>query len=120
MTGAEEARPALDAEQTEELRRALHGLRVAPLGRNYFGPYREVREKVDRMIEESDGGLSADALSEHMDADDLDFLDSILDNLRNFGEEGVRRQGEVPPYTTALEDVGRLEPLVELLRPHLG
>lgn len=116
MSGAD---PAIEREQAEELRRALHAISIAPLGRNYFGAYREVRDTVDRMVEESGGGLTDEAVSDHMDAEDLDFLDSILDNLRNFGEEGVRREGEVAPYTTALEDVNRLEPLVDLLRPHL-
>jgi len=115
---------ALDAGQVRGLSETFADVSIAPLGRNYFERYREVRDAVRAMAEEGagegEGGVTPQRLSEHLDPDDLDFMETIHDSLSNFAEEGIRREGAVEPYLSAREDARRLVPFLELLRPHLS
>ena len=112
--------PALSAEEARDLREAFHDLSIAPLGRNYFGRYREVRDALDEMVEAAEGPVSPDHLREHLDAEDFDFMASIVRNLDTFASQGLDREGSVEPYTSARDHADRLEPFLDLLRPHLA
>lgn len=117
MTGAPE--PALDAGEARRLEEAFRELSIAPLGREYFGRYREIREAISDMVAAADGGpLDADLLHEHLEADDVEYMDAILRGLENFADEGLRRQGQVEPYVSARADVDRVRPLLEEVVPH--
>ncbi len=113
------AQPALEPEEARRLAEAVRELGIAPLGREYFGRYRKIRDAVAEMVEAADGGpVSGDLLHEHLDDEDLEFLDATVRGLDNFAREGLRRQGEVEPYVSAREDVDRLRPMLEELAPH--
>lgn len=116
--GGEE--PALSSDEARDLRAAFHDLSIAPLGRNYFGRYREVRDTLDEMVEAAEGPVSADRLREHLDAEDLEFMASIVRSLDTFASQGLDREGSVEPYASARDHAERLEPFLDLLRPHLG
>lgn len=112
---------ALEAEEARDLEGAFRDVGIAPLGRNYFGRYREIREAIGAMVEAAEGeAVSVELLREHLDADDLEFIDAIVRNLDAVAERGMKREGHVEPYTSARADADRLEPYLELLRPHLG
>lgn len=112
--------PALTAEEAAELREVFSEVSIAPLGRNFFDRYREIRDAIDEMCGAVEGGVEAEELREHLDAEDVDFIRSIAENLETFAEDGTRRQGEVEPYVSARADAERLAPFVELLEPHVG
>ena len=110
---------ALDADEARQLEEAFRDLSIAPLGREYFGRYREIREAISEMVAEAEEGpVDADLLREHLDADDVEYVDAILRGLANFADEGLRRQGEVEPYVSARADVDRVRPLLEELATH--
>lgn len=111
--------PALERSEAGELTRVVADVSIAPLGRNYFSRYREIRDRLAAMSREVEGAVAPAELREYVDGDDLEFLDSIVSNLRTFAEEGMRREGSVEPYTSARADADRLEPYLDLLRPHL-
>lgn len=119
-TAEEAAEVALTREEAEALRDAFADVSIAPLGRNYFERYREIRDALRDLVEEAGGDVSPHLLREHVDRDDFDYVTSIVEHLRNFAEEGIRRRGEVEPYVSARDDIRRLEPYLELLEPHLG
>ena len=111
---------ALEADEARDLARVFGDISIAPLGRNYFGRYREIREAIGEMVEAADGEpVSAELLREHLDGEDFEFIDSIVRNLDTVAERGMKREGRVEPYTSARADADRLEPFRELLRPHL-
>lgn len=111
---------ALEADEARDLVRVFREVSIAPLGRNYFKPYREIREAITEMVEAADGGdVSAELLREHLDEEDFELIDSIVRNLDTVAERGMKREGRVEPYTSARADADRLEPFLELLRPHL-
>lgn len=112
--------PALSADEARDLRQTFHDLSIAPLGRNYFGRYREVRQTLDAMVEAAEGPVSPGHLREHLDAEDLEFMETIVRNLDTFASQGLDREGSVEPYTSARDHADRLEPFLDLLRPHLG
>lgn len=117
---SETSREALDAEGARRLADAVRELSIAPLGREYFSRYRGIREAVTAMVEGAeDGPLTVERLREHLDDEDLEFLDAIVRSLATFADEGMRRQGEVEPYVSARADADRLRPLLEELEPHL-
>lgn len=109
---------ALTREEASELREVFSEVSIAPLGRNFFDRYREIRDAIDAMCEAAEGDVATEHLREHLDAEDVDFVRSIAENLETFAEDGVRRQGEVEPYVSARADAERLFPFVELLEPH--
>lgn len=112
---------ALEPDEARDLERAFDDVSIAPLGRNYFGPYREIRDAIGDMVAEAeDDDVSVELLREHLDGDDFEFIDSIVRNLDTVAERGMKREGKVEPYTSARADADRLEPFLELLRPHLG
>lgn len=116
---SEGADAALDADEARQLEEAFRELSIAPLGREYFGRYREIREAIADMVEASEGGpVDADLLHEHLDDDAVEFMDSILRGLENFADEGLRRQGQVEPYVSARAEADRVRPLLEELAPH--
>lgn len=115
-----EATTVMDGGELREFAEAVEALSIAPLGRNYFDRYREIRDRVRALVEEDGGAVTADRLGEHLDADDLEFLEAIVRNLDNFAEQGFRREGQVEPYLSARADADRLEPHLDLLGPHLG
>lgn len=108
----------LDADEARAFAGTVADVSIAPLGRNYFNRYREVRDAVKALASEAGEGVDEELLRQHLDADDLEFLALIVRNLENFAEEGLRRQGEVEPYTSARSHVQRLRPFVEDLEPH--
>lgn len=111
---------ALEADEARDLERVFRDVSIAPLGRNYFSPYREIRESIAEMVEAADGrDVSTELLREHLDEDDFEFIDSIARNLDTVAERGVKREGRVEPYTSARDDAERLQPFLDLLRPHL-
>jgi len=110
---------ALDGEEIRDLARVIRDVSIAPLGRNYFDRYREVRDAIGALAEETENGVAAEDLREHLDEDDYEFLDSIVRSLDNFAGEGYHRKGKVEPYISARADADRLEPFLDLLRPHL-
>lgn len=111
---------ALEADEARDLERVFGDVNIAPLGRNYFNRYREIRQAIAGMVEAADGGdVSVELLREHLDEEDFGFLDSIVRNLDTVAERGMKREGSVEPYTSARADADRLEPFLELLRPHL-
>lgn len=117
--GADGTGEALAADEARQIAGAVSELSIAPLGREYFSRYREIREAVAGMVEAADEGpVDVDLLHEHLDDEDFEFLDAIVRGLDNFAEEGLRRQGEVEPYVSARADVDRLRPLLEQLEPH--
>lgn len=125
MTGEESvakdaAAPALTREEAEAFGDVFADVSIAPLGRNYFERYREIRDSLAEMVDAAEGDVSAELLREHVDEDDFDYMTSIVEHLRNFAEEGIRRRGEVEPYVSARDDVRRLEPYLELIAPHVG
>lgn len=128
MTGGEESvrggdeapEAALTADEARDLRAALHDLSIAPLGRHYFDRYREVREALDGLTDAAEGPVEPDLLREHLDAEDLEFMESIVRNLDTFASQGLDREGDVEPYSSARDHADRLEPFLDLLRPHLG
>lgn len=107
------------AEELGEFAEAVEETSIAPLGRNYFDRYREVRDAVREMAEEDGDALSEERLAEHLEADDYEFLEAIVRNLDNFAEQGFQREGQVEPYLSARADADRLEPYLELIDPHL-
>lgn len=109
----------MDGGELREFVAAVEEVSIAPLGRNYFDRYREVRDGVRALRDEDDGGVTADRLAEHLDADDVDFLQAIVRNLDNFAEQGFQREGQVEPYLSARADADRLEPHVAVLEPHV-
>lgn len=111
---------ALEREEVERLREVFSDVSIAPLGRNYFRRYREVRTSLEELCESVEGDVSVDELTSHLDGEDLDFMESIVSNLETVAEEGMRRQGEVEPYVSAEADAVRLEPLLDLIRPYLS
>lgn len=115
---AEGGDPTLDAADARDLADVFADISIAPLGRNYFGRYREIRESLKALAGEADTPVASARVREHLDEEDVEFMDAILRNLRNFADEGYRREGEVEPYLSARADVERLEPLLDLLRPH--
>lgn len=119
---AEEEGPelALTAEEARDLAATFHDISIAPLGRNYFGRYREVRETLDAMVAAVEGPVSPERLREHVDAEDLEFIDTIVRNLDSFAQQGLEREGSVEPYTSARVHADRLEPFADLLRPHVS
>lgn len=110
----------LSAEQAEGLREVLEEVSVAPLGRNYFRTYREVRKSVEELCSRAEGTVTEAELREVLDADDLDVLESVAANLETFAEEGIRRRGEVEPYASAKRHAELLEPYLALVRDRLG
>ena len=111
---------ALEADEARDLERVFRDVSIAPLGRNYFGRYREIREAIGAMVEAAEGGdVSAELLREHLDDEDFEFIDSIVRNLDTVAERGMKREGRVEPYSSARADADRLEPFLDLLRPHL-
>lgn len=117
-----EASPAaLEAGEAEDLERAFREISIAPLGRNYFGRYREIREAIGAMVEAAGGeDVSAGLLAEHLDGEDFEFMDSLVRNLDAVAEQGMKREGSVEPYASARDDADRLRPFLETLRPHLA
>lgn len=116
---SEEAGVALDPDEARKLADAVAAMSIAPLGREYFSRYREIRDAVAGMVEAADGGpVNPDLLHEHLGEDDFEFLDAIARGLDNFAQEGLRRQGQVEPYVSARADVDRLRPLLRELEPH--
>lgn len=109
----------LDDVEVREFVEAVEETSIAPLGRNYFDRYREVRDAVREIAEEDGGGVSAERLAEHLEADDYEFLEAIVRNLDNFAEQGFQREGQVEPYLSARADADRLEPYLDLIEPHL-
>lgn len=110
---------ALEADEARRLAEAVRETSIAPLGREYFTRYRQVRDEVQAMVEAADGGpVAPDLLREHLDEEAFEFLDAIVRGLDNVAEEGLRRRGEVEPYVSARADVDRLRPLMESLEPH--
>lgn len=122
VASADEAgpEPALTAEEARDLAAAFHDLSIAPLGRNYFDRYREVRDALDAMVEATDGPVTPDRLRDLVDAEDLEFMETIVRNLDSFAQQGLEREGSVEPYTSARGHADRLEPFLDLLRPHLS
>lgn len=118
MAGEDE--PALGPAELERLRDVLGSVKIAPLGKNYWKRFRDVREAVDGLEEASGGGVTAGALADALDADDVDFLRAVAEGLRTLAEDGIRRRGRVEPYVTAEEDAGRIEPFLRLLEPHVS
>lgn len=110
----------MEAEDLRAFADAMEAISIAPLGRNYFDRYREVRDAVREMERETEGALDAERLGEHLDADDYEFLEAIVRNLDNFADQGFQREGQVEPYLSARADADRLEPYVGLVEPHLG
>ena len=110
---------ALDADALERLRAVLGSVKIAPLGKNYWERFRDVREAVAELEEAPGGGVTAETLSGGLGAEDVDFLRAVAEGLRTVAEDGIRRQGRVEPYTTAAADAGRLEPFLGLLEPHV-
>lgn len=98
----------------------VESVSIAPLGRNYFDRYREVRDAVRAMAAETQGSLTPDRLGEHLEPEDFEFLEVIARNLDNFAEQGFQREGEVEPYLSARADADRLEPYLGLMEPHLS
>lgn len=117
---SEAAGTVMDAEELRAFVEAVEEAGIAPLGRNYFDRYREVREAVRAMAGDDGDGLTSERLSEKFDADDLEYLETIVRNLDNFAEQGFQREGQVEPYLSARADADRLEPYVELIEPHLA
>lgn len=110
---------ALDADEAHQLEDAFRELSIAPLGREYFGRYREIREAISEMVGEAGGGpVGVDLLHEHLEDEDVEYVDAILRGLENFADEGLRRKGEVEPYVSARAEVDRVRPLLEELAPH--
>lgn len=116
----EAAPPVLDDEELRELAEVVAAVSIAPLGRNYFERYRDVRDAVREMSREVEGGVSGEELASRLDEEDYEVLEVIVRNLDNFAEQGFHRQGKVEPYTSARRDADRLEPFLELLKPHLA
>ncbi len=112
--------PALDDGQLRRLRGVLADLRIAPLGRNYWERFRDIRAAIEALQERDEGGVDAATLAAGLDADDLDFLRAVAEGLRTMAEDGFRRQGRVEPYVSAEADAARLEPFLDLLAPHAG
>ncbi|HKK27920.1 MAG TPA: hypothetical protein VKB18_07545 [Gemmatimonadota bacterium] len=117
---AAEAPLALDAAELGGLREVLGSVKIAPLGRNYWERFRDLREAVDGLEEAPGGGVTAEVLADALDEDALDFLRAVSEGLRSVAEDGFRRQGRVEPYATAAADADRIEPYLELLAPHVG
>lgn len=110
---------ALDADEARQLAGAVRAMSIAPLGREYFSRYRQVRDEVEALVEAADGGpVDPELLREHLDEEDFEFLDTVVRGLDNVAQEGIRRRGEVEPYVTARADVDRLRPLLGSLEPH--
>lgn len=114
-----EGQPAMERGEVRDLAEVIRDVSIAPLGRNYFDRYREVRDAIGALAEDTENGVGPEDLREHLDEEDFEFLDSIVRNLDNFADEGYRREGEVEPYLSARADADRLEPFLDLLRPHL-
>lgn len=115
----DDAGAALDADEARQLEDAFRALSIAPLGREYFGRYREIREAISEMVGEAgDGPVGVDLLHEHLEDEDIEYVDAILRGLENFADEGLRRKGQVEPYVSARADVDRVRPLLEELAPH--
>jgi len=112
--------PVLSPAELEGLRDVLDSVKIAPLGKNYWKRFRDVREAVDGLGEGPGGGVTADALADALDADDVDFLRAVAEGLRTVAEDGIRRRGRVEPYVTAEADAGRIEPFLPLLEPHVS
>lgn len=110
---------ALTAEEARDLTATFHDVSIAPLGREYFGRYREVRDTLDEMVVSAEGPVSPEHLREHVEPEDLEFMDLIVRNLASFADQGLDREGRVEPYASARDHADRLEPFVDLLRPHL-
>lgn len=111
----------LTRDQAETLGAVVDSVNIAPLGRNYYRRFREVAGSVEELCEQvPEEGISPERLREFLDPGDADLLSSLADSLRTFGEDGVRRQGEVEPYTTAREDAARLDPMAKLLKDRLA
>lgn len=119
-TPTREADVALTREEAEAVRDIFADMSIAPLGRNYFERYREIRDALGELVEAADGDVSPELLRSHLDADDVDYVTSIVEHLRNFADEGIRRRGEVEPYVSTRGDIQRLEPYLELIEPHFG
>lgn len=110
----------MDGDDVRELAEVVEELSIAPLGRNYFERYREIRDEIRSLAEEAEDGASADLIAERLDPDDVEFLEAIVRNLDTFAEQGFRREGQVEPYISARDDARRLEPYLELIEPHLS
>lgn len=108
----------MDAGEVRAFAETVADVSIAPLGRNYFDRYREIRDAVEGLAGAADGGVDAELLSEHLEGEDVEFLALIVRNLENFAEDGLRRLGEVEPYTSARSHVRRLRPFVESLEPY--
>lgn len=119
MTDDADEGAALEAEDLRELAEVFAEVSIAPLGRNYFGRYREIRNALQEWAGEVEDAVGPDEIRERLEEDDFEFMDAIVRNLRNFAEDGIDREGEVEPYRSALADADRLEPHLDLLRPHL-
>ena len=116
---SDEAGIVLDADEARQLAAAVRETSIAPLGREYFSRYRQVRDEVEALVEAADDGpVDPELLREHLDEEDFEFLDAILRGLDNVAREGIRRRGEVEPYVSARADVDRLRPLLRDLEPH--
>lgn len=111
---------ALDAAELEGLREVLGSVKIAPLGKNYWERFRDLRDAVEGLEEAPGGGVTAEALADALDEDALDFLRAVSEGLRAVAEDGYRRQGRVEPYATAADDADRIEPYLELLALHVG
>ena len=46
---------ALEADEARDLERVFRDVSIAPLGRNYFEPYREIRDTISELVEAADG-----------------------------------------------------------------
>jgi hypothetical protein len=119
-TPTRETDVALTRAEAEAVRDIFADMSIAPLGRNYFERYREIRDALGELVEVADGDVSPELLRSHLDDDDVDYVTSIVEHLRNFAEEGIRRRGEVEPYVSTRDDIQRLEPYLELIEPHFG
>lgn len=116
-----EGEAVLSAEEADDLARTFHDVSIAPLGQNYFRPYREARDAIDAMVEEADGGpVEGELLREHLNAEAFELMETIVRNLDSFAQQGLDREGVVEPYASARDHADRLEPFLDLLRPHLA
>lgn len=120
-SGADDGGAVLTADEARDLAATFHDVSLAPLGRNYFGPYREVRDAIDGMVEAADGEpVEPELLREHLDGEAFELMESIVRNLDSFAQQGLDREGRVEPYSSARDHADRLEPFLDLLRPYLS